>query len=217
DGGNNDFPFFKPDLHITVVDPYRVGHELTYFPGEVNLILADIVVINKVDTAPKENIDAVIKNIRMRNSKAQIVFAKSPIRSETEEDIEGKKVLVIEDGPTVTHGEMSFGAGYFYAKERKAIIVDPRPYALGSIKKAYEDYPHLKEVLPALGYNKEQLKELEETINKIECDYVIIGTPVDLRRLINIKQKTIKIFYSYEDKSIPTLKSLIEDWWKTKS
>lgn len=217
DGGNNDFPFFKPHLHITVVDPFRAGHELTYFPGEMNLILADIVVINKVDTAPKDKIEEVIKNIKIRNKNAKIVFANSPIKAEIEENLEGKKVLIIEDGPTVTHGEMPFGAGYIYAMNKKAIPIDPRPYAIGSIKKAYENYPHLKAVLPALGYNKEQLKELEETINKIDCDYVIIGTPIDLRRVINIKHKSIRVFYEYEDNSTPTLKDLIIAWWKKKS
>lgn len=216
DGGNNDFPFFKPNLYITVVDPYRAGHELTYFPGEVNLILADIVVINKVDTAPKEKVEEVIKNIRSRNKNAEIIFAKSPIKAEIEENLEEKKVLIIEDGPTVTHGEMPFGAGYIYAKNKNAIPINPRPYAVGSIKKAYENYPHLKDVLPALGYSKDQLKELEETINKIECDYVIIGTPIDLRRVINIKQKSIRVFYEYEDNNPPTLKDLIINWWKEK-
>jgi len=212
DGGNNDFPFYKPDLFITVVDPYRVGHELSYFPGEINVYLADIIVINKVDTAPSENINRVMENVRKRNKKAKIVLAKSPIISEKEEDIKGKRVLVIEDGPTVTHGEMPFGAGYLFAKERGAILVDPRPYAVGSIKEAYEKYKHIDKVLPALGYSKEQLKELEETINNVDCDYVIIGTPVDLRSVINIRHKTIRIYYHYEDAGIPTLKELIMDF-----
>jgi predicted GTPase len=212
DGGNNDFPFYKPNLFITVVDPYRVGHELSYFPGEVNVYLADIIVINKVDTAPSENINKVMENVRKRNKKAKIVFAKSPIIPEKEEDIRGKKVLVIEDGPTVTHGEMSFGAGYIYAKEKGAILIDPSPYAVGSIKEAYEKYKHIDKVLPALGYSKEQLKELEETINKVDCDYVIIGTPVDLRNVINIRHKTIRIYYHYEEAGVPTLKELIVDF-----
>jgi len=212
DGGNNDFPFYKPNLFITVVDPYRVGHELSYFPGEVNVYLADIIVINKVDTAPSENINRVMENVRKRNKKAKIVFAKSPIIPEKEEDIRGKKVLVIEDGPTVTHGEMPFGAGYIYAKEKGAILIDSSPCAVGSIKEAYEKYKHIDKVLPALGYSKEQLKELEETINKVDCDYVIIGTPVDLRNVINIKHKTIRIYYHYEEAGIPTLKELIVDF-----
>jgi len=212
DGGNNDFPFYKPNLFITVVDPYRVGHELSYFPGEVNVYLADIIVISKVDTAPSENINRVMENVRKRNKKAKIVLAKSPIIPEKEEDIRGKKVLVIEDGPTVTHGEMSFGAGYIYAKEKGAILIDPSPYAIGSIKEAYEKYKHIDKVLPALGYSKEQLKELEETINKVDCDYVIIGTPVDLRNVINIKHKTIRIYYHYEEAGVPTLKELIADF-----
>jgi len=212
DGGNNDFPFYKPNLFITVVDPYRVGHELSYFPGEVNVYLADIIVINKVDTAPSENINRVMENMRKRNKKAKIVFAKSPIIPEKEEDIRGKKVLVIEDGPTVTHGEMSFGAGYIYAEKKGAILIDPSLYAVGSIKEAYEKYKHIDKVLPALGYSKEQLKELEETVNKVDCDYVIIGTPVDLRNVINIKHKTIRIYYHYEEAGIPTLKELIVDF-----
>ncbi len=212
DGGNNDFPFYKPNPFITVVDPYRVGHELSYFPGEVNVYLADIIVINKVDTAPSENINRVMENMRKRNKKAKIVFAKSPIIPEKEEDIRGKKVLVIEDGPTVTHGEMSFGAGYIYAEKKGAILIDPSLYAVGSIKEAYEKYKHIDKVLPALGYSKEQLKELEETVNKVDCDYVIIGTPVDLRNVINIKHKTIRIYYHYEEAGIPTLKELIVDF-----
>jgi len=216
DGGNNDFPFFKPDLSITVVDPLRSGHEITYFSGEVNLYMADIIVINKIDTSSKENIQKVLENIKSRNPKGDIVFASSPIIPEKEVDIKGKKVLVIEDGPTVTHGEMSFGAGYLYAKRNGAEIIDPRPYAIGSIKKAYDKYSHLENVLPALGYSKEQLKELEETINKIDCDYVIIGTPIDLRKIINFPQKSIKIYYEYKDESTPTLKELIRKWWNNK-
>ena len=216
DGGNNDFPFFKPDLSITVVDPLRSGHEITYFSGEVNLYMADIIVINKIDTSSKENIQKVLENIKSRNPKAEIIFASSPIIPEKEEDIKGKKVLVIEDGPTVTHGEMPFGAGYLYAKRNEAVIIDPRPYAVGSIKKAYEKYSHLENVLPALGYSKEQLKELEETITKIDCDYVIIGTPIDLRGIINFPQKSIKIYYEYKDESSPTLKELVREWWNNK-
>jgi len=217
DGGNNDFPFYRPDLYITVVDPYRSGHELSYYPGEINLILANVVVVNKVDTAPKNKVQEVVENVRKRNKKCQIIYAKSPIRAEKEEDIKGKKVLVVEDGPTVTHGEMSFGAGYIFAREKGAIIVNPRDYAVGSIKEAYEKYTHLREVLPALGYSKEQLKELEETINKFDGEYVIIGTPIDLRRVINIKKKTIRIFYEYEDYGEKTLKDLIKEWWNNLS
>ncbi|ACK41556.1 MULTISPECIES: cyclic 2,3-diphosphoglycerate synthase [Dictyoglomus] len=217
DGGNNDFPFYRPDLYITVVDPYRSGHELSYYPGEINLILANVVVVNKVDTAPKNKVQEVVENVRKRNKKCQIIYAKSPIRAEKEEDIKGKKVLVVEDGPTVTHGEMPFGAGYIFAREKGAIIVNPRDYAVGSIKEAYEKYTHLREVLPALGYSKEQLKELEETINKFDGEYVIIGTPIDLRRVINIKKKTIRIFYEYEDYGEKTLKDLIKEWWNNLS
>lgn len=215
DGGNNDFPFYKPNLYITVVDPYRSGHELSYYPGEINLILANIVVVNKVDTVPRDKVEEVVENVRRRNKNCQIIYAKSPIRAEKEEDIKGKRVLVVEDGPTVTHGEMPFGAGYIFAKEREAVIVDPRDYAVGSIRKAYEKYTHLREVLPALGYSKEQLKELEETINKFDGEYVLIGTPVDLRRVIDVKKKTIRIFYEYEDYGDEiTLKDLIKEWWR---
>lgn len=214
DGGNNDFPFFKPDLFITVVDPYRAGHEISYFPGEVNIYLADIIVINKVDTAPKENIDRIIENIKERNKKAKIVYASSPIKADMEEDLKGKRVLVIEDGPTVTHGEMPFGAGYIYAKNMQAEIIDPRPFAIGSIKLAYKKYPHLERVLPALGYNKEQLNELEETIKKIPCDYILIGTPIDLRSIIKFPQRAFRVYYEYKDEGSPTLKELIENWIK---
>ncbi|MEN2984638.1 MAG: cyclic 2,3-diphosphoglycerate synthase [Dictyoglomaceae bacterium] len=214
DGGNNDFPFFKPDLFITIVDPYRAGHEISYFPGEINLYLADIIVINKVNTAPKENIEKILENIKERNKKAKIVYASLLIKSERDENLKGKKVLVVEDGPTVTHGEMPFGAGYLYAQNMGAEIIDPRPFATGSIKSTYEKYPHIEKVLPALGYNKEQLKELEETIKKIPCDFVVIGTPIDLRSVINFPQISFRVYYEYKEEGTPNLKDLIKQWWK---
>jgi predicted GTPase len=213
DGGNNDFPFFKPSLSIVVADPHRPGHEITYYPGEVNVYMADIFVINKVDTANIKDIKIVEENLRVRNKIAKIVYASSPVVAERDEEIKGKKVLVVEDGPTVTHGEMPYGAGFLYAKKMGAEIVDPRPFALGSIAKAYEKYPHLEKVLPALGYNNEQLKELEATINRIPVDYVIIGTPIDLRAVIKFSQKSLRVYYEFKDESIPTLKELIIEWW----
>jgi len=217
DGGNNDFPFYKPDLAIVVTDPYRVGHELTYYPSEINLYLADIFVISKVDTEVEDKIRMLEKNLRGRNPQAKIVYASFPIYADPELNIEGKKVLVIEDGPTVTHGEMPYGAGYLYAISKRAEIIDARPYAIGSILDAYNKYPHINKVLPALGYNKEQLRELEEVISRVPADYVIIGTPVDLRSIIKIPQRSIRVYYQYKEEGSIFLKDLIIDWLKSKN
>ena len=193
DGGNNDYPFYKPDLHITIADPHRPGHELSYYPGEINLRMADIVVINKIDTAKEENIKKIEENIKKTNPSAKIIKATSPI--EVEGDIKGKRVLVVEDGPTLTHGEMPYGAGTVAAQQNGAEIIDASKYAVGSIKETFEKYPHLEKILPAMGYGKQQIRELEETINAADCDAVLAATPINLARLINVNKPVIRVRY----------------------
>ncbi|MCD6448052.1 MAG: GTPase [Thermoplasmata archaeon] len=193
DGGNNDYPFYKPDLHITIADPHRPGHELSYYPGEINLRMADIVVINKIDTAKEENIKKVEENIKKTNPNAKIIKATSPI--EVEGDIKGKRVLVVEDGPTLTHGEMPYGAGTVAAQQNGAEIIDASRYAVGSIKETFEKYPHLEKILPAMGYGRQQIRELEETINAADCDAVLAATPINLARLINVNKPVIRVRY----------------------
>ena len=206
DGGNNDTPFFKPDIHIVVFDPHRAGHETLYHPGETNLIMADIAVINKVDSADHENVEKVRKAIEINNSHAKIVLADSELVGENIERIKGKSVLVIEDGPTLTHGEMGFGAGVIAAQRFGAAkLVDPRPDLVGSLKETFEQYTHIGSILPAMGYGRQQMKDLENTINKIKCDFVLIATPVDLTRLLSINKPTIRISYRYKDNRRPTL------------
>jgi predicted GTPase len=211
DGGNNDTPFYVPDIHITIVDPHRPGHELTYYPGEANLLLADIVIISKEDTAKPENISLVKEHIKLSNPKATIIDAALPVTVERPELIKGKRALVIEDGPTLTHGGMSFGAGVLAARHFGAReIVDPRPYAAGSIAETFEKYPHIGNLLPAMGYGHLQMEELSETIRQTPCDVVIIGTPIDLRKLISIDKPTERVRYSLQEISRPTLKELLE-------
>ncbi len=194
DGGNNDLPFYKPDLHIVVADPHRPGHELTYYPGESNLRAADVVVLNKMDTADLSNIAQVRENVRQVNPQAIIVEAASPIFVEDPDAIAGKRVLVVEDGPTLTHGEMAYGAGIVAARRFGAAeIIDPRPYAVGSIAQTFEKYPATGALLPAMGYGEEQVKDLEETINATPCDLVIIGTPIDLRRIIDFRHPADRV------------------------
>ena len=199
DGGNNDLPFYKPNLHITVVDPLRPGHEISYYPGEVNFRMADVLVINKMDSATKDGIEIVKKNIKLYNPKATVIKANSTIIVDKPELIRNKKVLVIEDGPTVTHGSMSFGAGYVAAQKYNSIIVNPREHAVGSIKETFEKYQQTTKVLPAMGYSEEQIKELEQTINKSKCDSVIIATPIDLGRLIKINKPSVRVVYELEE------------------
>ncbi len=212
DGGNNDMPFYKPDLMITVADPHRPGHELEYYPGEANVHLADIVVINKVDTADYFDIDEVRQNIRMLNPEAKIVEAASPIFVEDPSVIEGKRVLVVEDGPTLTHGGMEYGAGTVAAEKFGAEeLVDPRPWAVGKIEYTYQKYPDIGILLPAMGYSEQQIKDLEETINAADCDSVVIGTPIDLRRVININKPSTRVYYELQEIGMPTLKELLKD------
>jgi len=210
DGGNNDLPFYKPDLHITVTDPHRAGHELTYYPGESNLRAADVVVINKVDTADLANIARVRENVRQVNPKATIVEAASPIFVEDPEAICGRRVLVVEDGPTLTHGEMAYGAGVVAARRFGAAeIIDPRPYAVGSIVETYQKYPTTGDVLPAMGYSQQQMRELEETINATPCDLVIIATPIDLGRLLHIHRPHQRVRYELQVIGQPTLEGIL--------
>jgi len=213
DGGNNDIPFYKPDLHIVVADPHRAGHEITYHPGEANLRMANVVIINKVDTADPKNVSLVKENIRKVNPNAVILEASSPITADKPELIKGRRALVIEDGPTLTHGNMPYGAATILAKQLGASeIVDPRPYAVGSIKEAYEEYPHLGAVLPALGYGEKQIEELKETISRTPCDVVVIGTPVDLRRVMEINKPTVRVKYELKVLGPLSLEQILENF-----
>jgi predicted GTPase len=211
DGGNNDLPFIRSGLEIVLLDPHRPGHELSFYPGEANLRRADIAVINKVDTADERKVSEVAGNIRMVNPEAIIVYTTSPIRADYPDKIAGKKVLVIEDGPTLTHGGMAYGAGFLAAgKYGAAEIVDPRPYAAGSIRATLEKYPGIKNVLPAMGYTPEQVRELKETIEHAPCDLVVIATPIDLRRLLDLKKESVRVSYEIEELDGMELKGCIE-------
>jgi len=213
DGGNNDLPFYKPDLHIVVADPHRAGNELTYHPGETNLRMANVVIINKVDTADPKNVENVKENIRMVNPKAKILEAASPITVDKPELIRGNRVLVIEDGPTLTHGNMPYGAGAIIAKQLGANeIVDPRPYAVGSIKENYEKYTHLGAILPAVGYGEKQIAELKETVDRTPCDAVVIGTPIDLTRVMTISKPTVRVKYELKVLGPVTLEEILEEF-----
>ncbi len=217
DGGNNDLPFFKPDLHIVIADPLRPGHELTYYPGEVNVRLADVVIVNKVDSARKEDVETVVRNVRSINDHAKIIKANSVITVDYPELIKRKRVLVVEDGPTLTHGGMAFGAGIVAAKKFEALeIINPRPYAVGSIRTVFQDFPHIGAVLPAMGYSKEQVKELEDTINASDCDAVIAGTPIDLGGLLKLNKPVIRIRYNIEEID-ETLEEIIDEYFKRRN
>ncbi len=200
DGGNNDMSFYKPDLYITVLDPHRPGHERRYYPGETNLYMADVIVLNKMNTARPEDIDTVLKSIQEVNPRATVVRANSPVTVDDPAAIRGKRVLVVEDGPTLTHGEMKYGAAHVAARQNgAAAIVDPRPHAVGSIKGTFEKYRHLTDILPAMGYGRKQIQELEQTINAVDCDVVLIGTPIDLRRVLKINKPTVRVSYELEE------------------
>jgi predicted GTPase len=213
DGGNNDTPFVKPNVHVVVVDPHRPGHELRYHPGETNLRMAHVCVVNKVDTAPSEGVVAVIESIREHNPHAAIVRAASPFHVEENGlRIEGKRVLAVEDGPTLTHGEMSYGAAVLAAKMHGAAeLVDPRPFAVGSIAKTLEEWPHIRELLPAMGYGNGQIQELRETIERSDADLVLIGTPIDLRRVIDFDKPALRVSYRLEELGEPTLADLLAE------
>jgi predicted GTPase len=215
DGGNNDTPFYKADLKIVVADPTRPYHEISYYPGETNIRMADVIIINKEETACMEDINIVRDNCMAVNPKAIIIDAASPITVENPDIIRGKRVIVIEDGPTLTHGELSIGAGYIAARKCGAEIVDPRPYTVGSIKAAYEKYPQIEMIIPALGYSDQQIKELEKTVNNAtDIDAVVVGTPIDLRRIINIKKPSTRVFYDLEEIGTPTLEDILKNMFK---
>jgi predicted GTPase len=210
DGGNNDFSFIKPDLLITLADPFRAGHELSYYPGELNARQADIIIINKVNTAELEDIETVRNNIKKVNPDAQIIEGISTIIAEDRYKIKGKRVLVIEDGPTVTHGGMKFGAGKIAAERWGAKeIIDPRPFAVGSIINTFKKYTHLLNVLPAIGYAKKQIRELEETINNSDCDLVISGTPIDITRILSSGKPIIRVKYGVGEETGKELESIV--------
>ena len=210
DGGNNDTPFFEPDLEIVLVDPHRAGHERSYFPGEVNLLRADLVIITKVDTADSLKVEEVRRAITAANPQAEILESTMPITVDDPLMIKGKRVLVVEDGPTLTHGGMSYGAGLLAAKQYGAAeVIDPRAAAVGSLRQTFQSNPHLDCVLPAMGYGSEQIRDLEQTINRVDCDLVLIATPVDLRRLISIRQPTCRVGYEFEPGDGTTLKDAL--------
>jgi predicted GTPase len=210
DGGNNDLPFYEPDVHIVVADPLRVGNELTYYPGEANLRMADAVIINKIDTADIRAIDQLRDNIRSVNPQARLIEAASPVMAEPADILLGKRVLVIEDGPTVTHGEMKFGAGSVAARKCGAAeIVDPRPHAVGKLIDTYRTYPNIGRVLPAMGYGDEQVRDLEATIDSVPCDVVVIGTPIDLNRLVKIRKPTVRVRYDLQEIGRPDLRDVL--------
>ncbi len=213
DGGNNDFPFYKTDLMVTVVDPLRAGHELTYWPGSVSLRMADVAVINKIDSATPEQLSTVRKNIEAVNPKATVVDAVSTISVDDPSVIRGKRVLCIEDGPTVTHGEMTTGAAVVAAKKFGAAeLVDPRPYLKGSLVGMFELYPHMTELLPAEGYGEQMLKDMEATVNGADCDGVVVGTPIDLARVIQIKKPNTRVYYDLQEIGEPTLEAIVDDF-----
>jgi predicted GTPase len=206
DGGNNDLPFYRPDLHIVIVDPHRAGDELLYYPGEANLRMADVVIINKIETADPEDIQIVRENISEVNPDAMVIDAASPIFVDEYEQIRGKKVWVGEDGPTLTHGEMAYGAGVIAAEKFGASeLVDPRPFTVGTITETFEKYPEIGTLLPAMGYGEEQIKDLAETINNSDADLVIIGTPIDLRKIITIKKPALRVYYELQEIGRPNL------------
>ena len=211
DGGNNDLPFYEPDVHITVADPLRVGHETRYHPGETNLRMADVVVINKIDSAAPEDVATLKKTISTENPDAVIVDAHSPVTLEEGADIAGKRVLVVEDGPSLTHGEMGFGAGVVAAREAGATLVDPRPWATGSIEGVFTKYPHMGALLPAMGYSAEQRKDLEDTINQSDAEVVLIATPIDLRKICNLTKPAVRASYELEEVSSPTLSDILKE------
>ncbi|MDD3647698.1 MAG: cyclic 2,3-diphosphoglycerate synthase [Candidatus Dojkabacteria bacterium] len=212
DGGNNDMSFYKPDLTIVVADPLRAGHEISYYPGEVNFRLADVIIINKVDSAKPEDVQTVEKNAQEYNPKAKVIKAESIVTVENPELIKGKRVLVVEDGPTLTHGEMKIGAGVVAAERNGAVeIIDPKEYAVGKLKATFEHYPNIGGILPAMGYGEQQMKDLEETINKVDCDAVVIGTPIDLGRFIKIDKPHTRVKYDLSEEAKNELKDIIKE------
>jgi len=213
DGGNNDFSFYKPDLTITVADPHRPGNELSYYPGEVNLRLADVIIINKMDTASPEGVQTVRESINKVNPNAIVIDGASPIKVDKPEVIRGKRVLVVEDGPTLTHGEMKIGAGTVAARKYNAAeCVDPRPFTVGKLSETFQIYPNIGKLLPAMGYGEQQIKDLEATIENTDCDSVIIGTPIDLNRIVKINKPNTRVYYDLQEIGHPTLQEILGDF-----
>jgi predicted GTPase len=211
DGGNNDTPFYHPDIHVVVFDPLRAGHELAYYPGETNLLMADIAVVNKVDSASEEQIQTVVDNIRRCNAKAEIVMAESDLTAEDPRQVEGKRVVVVEDGPTLTHGGMGYGAGFVAARRWKAKeIVSPKSRAVGLMAETFDRHPHIGRVVPAMGYSPGQIRDLEATINACDADLVLFATPIDLPHLIQMNKPAMRVRYEYQDHEAPTLKTILE-------
>jgi predicted GTPase len=221
DGGNNDFPFYVPDLAITVLDPLRPGHEVAYHPGETNLRMADVLVVNKTDSADPRSVEQVIANVRRLNPRAQLIRAASPVALDDGPSLDGKRVLVVEDGPTITHGGMPFGAGTVAARQAGAAeLVDPRPYVVGSIARTFATYPSIGAVLPAMGYGDEQLRELAATIRATECDAVVVGTPFDLGRLIDMGHPVRRVRYELREIGSPSLSTVLTPYvekWRGRS
>ncbi len=210
DGGNNDTPFYRPDLHITLVDPHRAGHELTYYPGETNLRISHLLIVNKVDTADPVKVEQVLDTCREANPSARVIKCRSVITADEPELIAGKRALVVEDGPTLTHGGMEYGAGWFAAKQAGASeIVDPRPFAVGTIKETYAKYPNAAQILPAMGYGDQQVNDLQETINAADADVVVEGTPIDLRRIITVNKPIANITYELEEVNPGTIQEMV--------
>ncbi len=213
DGGNNDFPFIRPDLMITITDPHRAGHELKYYPGEVNLRLADVVVINKIDSASPESVQILRENIEKVNPRAIVIDSASPIKVDDPSVIKGKRVLVVEDGPTLTHGEMKIGAGIVAARKFGAAgLVDPRPFTKGKLSETFRLYPEIGTLLPAMGYGEQQLKDLEATINNADCDSVIVATPIDLKRIIKINKPSTRVYYDLQEIGMPNLTQVVDEF-----
>ncbi len=210
DGGNNDTPFFVPDLHIVVTDPHRAGHERQYYPGETNFRMADVIVVNKMDSADPKNVKVILDNVKEMNPDAKVIKANSKITVDKPEVVKGEKVLVIEDGPTLTHGGMSFGAGVIAAQRLGCELVNPRHSAVGSIKKTLKNYPDLENLVPAMGYSKKQITELEKTINKAKCDAVVVGTPINLGRLLSIKKPMVRVNYELDEIDKPNLETVLD-------
>ena len=217
DGGNNDLPFFKPDFHITVLDAERPNHEISYYPGEINFRMADLIIVSKVGTAPKENLKIIMANIRRFNPSAKVILAKSKIIADNPRLIKNKRVLAVEDGPTHTHGGMTYGAAYLASKKYKAKkIIDSRRFAIGDIKKTFDEYSHLKNVLPAMGYSKKQIRELEATINRTPCDSIVIGTPINLGRILKINKPSVRVRYIFEEVGKPNLEKILSKFLEEK-
>ena len=212
DGGNNEISFYDPDLLFVVADPLRPGHEMKYHPGEVNARVADVLIINKMNSAKPEDVKTVEDNLKKLNPDATIIKSNSVVTVENADELKGKKVIVVEDGPTLTHGGMSYGAGYVAAKNSGAEIINPKPYLVGSMKEIFEEFPQITEIVPAMGYDEQQLKDLETTLNNAECDYIVDGSPINLKKLVNVNKPVVRVTYDIEEIGDPTIKSILDEF-----